>query len=102
LRTLGYLSGNSSLTYTCLGQNTLALSDGGGVHTLYNTLDDGGGNMSLHGSLAFASTATITSGTSAPASTQPAGSIYLKEGGATGARLYVSAGGGTWNAISGV
>ncbi len=102
LRTLGYLGGASGVVFTSLGHNALIIGDSGNLQSLYNTLDDGGGNMSLHGSLAFASTATITSGTSAPASTQPAGSIYLKEGGATGARLYVSAGSGTWNAISGV
>jgi hypothetical protein len=62
LRTLGYLSGNSSLTYTCLGQNILALADGGGVHTLYNTLDDGSGNVTIAGNLTVTGTLASASG----------------------------------------
>jgi predicted MPP superfamily phosphohydrolase len=45
---------------------------------------------------------TITSGAAVPASTQPVSSLYLRTGGAAGARLYVSAGGGTWTAVAGV
>lgn len=45
---------------------------------------------------------TWTTGTAAPASTQPVGSIYSNTSGTAGARLYVSAGGGTWNAVAGV
>jgi hypothetical protein len=45
---------------------------------------------------------TITSGAAVPASTQPIGSLYMRTGGAAGARLYVSAGGGTWAAVAGV
>jgi len=45
---------------------------------------------------------TITSGAGAPATTTPAGSLYLRTGGATGTRLYVSAGAGTWNPVAGV
>lgn len=44
----------------------------------------------------------ISSGTGVPGDTQPAGSIRIRTDGTTGARLYISAGGGTWNAISGV
>lgn len=45
---------------------------------------------------------TITSGSAAPAATQPVGSLYLRTGGAVGATLYVSRGGGTWAAVAGV
>jgi hypothetical protein len=45
---------------------------------------------------------TWTTGTGAPASTQPVGSLYSNTSGAAGARLYVSAGGGTWTAVAGV
>lgn len=45
---------------------------------------------------------TWTTGAGAPSGTQPVGSIYSNTSGAAGARLYVSAGGGTWTAIAGV
>ena len=38
----------------------------------------------------------------APSGTQPSGSIYLRTAGATGTRLYVSSGAGTWAAVAGV
>lgn len=49
-----------------------------------------------------ASVPTITAGSIAPTTTQVAGSLYLRNTTTLGARLYVSAGGGTWNAVSGV
>lgn len=45
--------------------------------------------------------ATWTSGTAAPTSTMPAGSLYSRTTGTLGARLYVSSGAG-WNPIPGV
>jgi hypothetical protein len=45
---------------------------------------------------------TWTSGSAAPASTQPVGSLYSRVGGAVGATLYVSRGAGTWAAVAGV
>ena len=45
---------------------------------------------------------TWTAGTGAPTSTQPNGSLYSRTDGTTGARLYVSAGAGTWAAVAGV
>jgi hypothetical protein len=45
---------------------------------------------------------TWTSGSGAPSSTQPNGSLYSRSDGSTGSRLYVSAGGGVWSAVSGV
>lgn len=49
-----------------------------------------------------ASGPTWTTGSTAPASTQPVGSLYSRVGGAVGATLYVSRGGGTWAAVAGV
>ena len=49
-----------------------------------------------------ASGPTISSGAGAPSATQPVGSLYLNTSGSSGSRLYVSAGGGSWNAVSGV
>ncbi len=43
-----------------------------------------------------------TSGTAAPAATAPVGSLYSRVGGAVGATLYVSRGGGTWLPVAGV
>jgi hypothetical protein len=45
---------------------------------------------------------TWTSGTAAPASTQPVGSLYSRVGGAVGATLYVSRGAGSWLPVAGV
>jgi hypothetical protein len=44
----------------------------------------------------------IRSGAGAATGTQPAGSLWLRTDGSAGARLYVSAGGGTWAAVAGV
>lgn len=46
--------------------------------------------------------AGVSSGIGVPTATLPAGSLYLRTDGASGARVYVSAGSGTWNAIAGV
>lgn len=45
---------------------------------------------------------TWTAGDSPPTSVQPPGSLYSNAGGTVGSHLYVSAGGGTWNAVAGV
>ena len=45
---------------------------------------------------------TIRSGAGAASGTQPNGSLWIRNDGTTGARLYVSAGGGTWSAVAGV
>ena len=44
----------------------------------------------------------IMTGPGVPKSTEPAGSIFIRTDGSNGARIYVSAGGGKWHAISGV
>ena len=43
---------------------------------------------------------TITTGAGVPAATTPRGSIYMRTGGGVGTTLYVSQGGGTWNAVA--
>lgn len=45
---------------------------------------------------------TITSGTGVPSTNQPIGSMWLRSDGTSGARLYISAGSSTWNAVAGV
>lgn len=45
---------------------------------------------------------TWTSGTGAPGTTQPKGSIFSRTDGGVGTTLYVSQGGGTWNPVAGV
>lgn len=45
---------------------------------------------------------TWTTGSAAPAAVAPVGSLYSRTGGAVGATLYVSRGGGTWAAVAGV
>lgn len=42
------------------------------------------------------------SGAGVPASAQPKGSIYSRTDGGVGSTLYVSQGGGVWNAVAGV
>jgi hypothetical protein len=46
--------------------------------------------------------ANIRSGAGAATGTQPKGSIWMRNDGTVGATMYVSQGGGTWNAIAGV
>lgn len=43
-----------------------------------------------------------SNGTGVPVSTKPRGSLYSRGDGAVGSTLYVSQGGGTWNAVAGV
>jgi hypothetical protein len=45
---------------------------------------------------------TIRAGTGAATGTQPAGSLWMRTDGSAGARLYVSAGAGTWTPVAGV
>jgi hypothetical protein len=52
--------------------------------------------------LATNAAVTVQSGAGAPTITEPSGSLFLRTDGASGSRLYVSQGGGTWNAVSGV
>jgi len=52
--------------------------------------------------LALAAGPTVRAGAGAATGTQPAGSLWLRTDGAAGARLYVSAGAGTWTPVAGV
>lgn len=63
----------------------------------------GTGMLQVQSGLQLSTTGpTWTFGAGVPASTQPVGSLYSNTSGAAGARLYVSAGGGTWTAVAGV
>jgi hypothetical protein len=62
------------------------------------------GSAVIGGTIAFGSVTgpTITTGAGAPSATQPKGSIYMRTGGGVGSTLYVTQGGGVWNAVAGV
>jgi hypothetical protein len=45
---------------------------------------------------------TWTTGTALPSTAEPVGSLYSRVGGVVGGTLYVSRGGGSWNAVAGV
>ena len=63
----------------------------------------GTGDLTIAGGHALGpSAATIRSGTGAASGTQPKGSLWMRTDGAVGSTLYVSQGGGTWNAVAGV
>lgn len=63
---------------------------------------DGSGNTTANSFIVGSSGPTWTKGTGAPGTTTPRGSIYSRTDGGVGTTLYVSQGGGTWNAIAGV
>lgn len=61
-----------------------------------------GGNSQVSTLVVNASGPTMRSGTGAASGTQPKGSLWLRTDGGVGTTLYVSQGGGTWNAVAGV
>jgi hypothetical protein len=78
-------------------------------HVLVGTTTDDGVNLLQAagginvGSVTLGATGpTWTQGTVAPTVVAPVGSLYSRVGGAVGATLYVSRGGGTWAAVAGV
>lgn len=82
----------SAIGFKWYGGTTLAMQ-------LTNT-----GALSVTNSVGVGGTTgpTWTTGSAAPASTQPVGSLYSRVGGAVGATLYVSRGAGAWAAVAGV
>lgn len=67
------------------------------------TTIDGSGNGTFASVRTTSSSGpTWTSGTGAPGTTQPKGSIWSRTDGGVGTTLYISQGGGTWNPIAGV
>lgn len=77
------------------------LSTTGATPTLLAKLD-AVGNFTTAGYHAVgAGAATINSGTGAPSTARPAGSLFLRTDGGTGTRLYVS-NGSTWTGVAGV
>ena len=79
-------------TLLYLATDTGVLSAWDGAAWVEGTYADGGATASPD----------WTSGAGAPAATKPVGSLYSRVGGALGATLYVSRGGGTWAAVAGV
>jgi hypothetical protein len=74
------------------------------VNVLSVILGTSGADVVSMGPLRITGTAgpTIRSGTGAATGTQPKGSLWLRTDGAVGSTIYVSQGGGTWNAAGGV
>jgi hypothetical protein len=83
--------------------NSLWYQISGGVATFLAQLDITGTFRTAIGlGVGGGSGPTWTTGSAAPAATAPVGSLYSRTGGAVGATLYVSRGGGTWAAVAGV
>lgn len=87
-----------------LSVGTLAVT---GVSTMTAAINGGninGSNITASSNFFIGSVSgpSITQGAGVPAFTAPVGSLYLRTGGAVGSTLYVSRGGGTWNAVAAV
>jgi hypothetical protein len=78
----------------------IALGEAAATVTVAGTLAVSAANGVTVG--AAGSGPTIRSGTGAATGTQPSGSMWVRTDGTVGARVYVSAGAGTWNPIAGV
>jgi hypothetical protein len=65
-------------------------------------LVSGSGVTTMASAVIGTSGPTIRAGTGAASGTQPRGSLWLRSDGGVGTTLYVSQGGGTWNAVAGV
>lgn len=63
-------------------------------------LVDGSGNTTANSFIVGTGGPTWTKGTGVPATTTPRGSLFSRTDGAVGSTLYVSQGGGTWNAVA--
>ena len=108
ISTTNFRSEDGSIINTQPG-NGLLWGDGTGTASINSSVSTAGNiNVILApagtGAVMVAGAAgpTITSGSAAPASTQPKGSLYCRTGGGVATTLYVSQGGGTWNAVAGV
>jgi hypothetical protein len=113
---IALIPGNVILEASGSGDANLVLAAlGGGVVILANTtFPSATGTISLGdpayvfaniytNQITFGSTATQTSGTADPTGIiEPVGSIYQRVGAAAGSRLCISAGGGSWNCLSGI
>ena len=89
--------------------NIFAMTDGGSINNTPLTINRSTGLVTLAQGAVVASVTIGTSagpiwstGTGVPSSTEPKGSMFTRTDGGVGTTLYVSQGGGTWNAVSGV
>lgn len=102
---IDFYNGQYGLGLTAGRLNVVAPS-GGGIYCNVNGTDiasaTASGLTATQLNLNSTSGPNIRAGTGAASGTQPAGSLWLRTDGSTGSRLYVSAGSGTWNAVSGV
>lgn len=106
-------AGNATTAFTFNAENAGHTSgdimDFQNAGTTLSTINNAGAFISPAGSATsctgghqFSNGVMVISGAGAPTCTAAAGSLYLRSDGASGSRLYVSAGGGTWAAVSGV
>ena len=100
---------NGTLEVSGIGEFNGAISVGAGNSGVAGNFAVAGafqtnGSAVIGGTIAFGSASgpTITTGAGAPVATQPQGSIYLRTAGGVGSTLYVTQGGGVWNAVAGV
>jgi hypothetical protein len=110
--TFGNDNGNSNSKQTQIGTTDQTIA---GIHgTILKVSDPGDsvgvhklmlnevGNLAIAGAYYMGSGAIITSGVGAPSTPLQSGSLYLQTDGTTGARLWVSHGGGGWSAVQNV
>lgn len=97
-------SGGSFQVYdSAFGTDLLDVANGGTITTAGKIVAPSGAAASCTGGFTFATSGVmVISGAGVPTCTAPAGSMYLRTDGASGSRLYISAGSGTWAAVAGV
>jgi hypothetical protein len=117
LATSGGASIATTLTATAIAAGDISTSNGVTVGNVLLVSAGGAaitGDSTVTGTFGVTGAATVgtaqigaggptwTAGTGAPSATAPIGSLYSRTDGSVGSALYVSAGGGTWNAVAGV
>lgn len=88
---------NASLNLQAKGAGVVALAAGNAAY-----VDVSGNTVATSYQVGNGSGPTWSTGSGVPVSTMPRGSLYSRTGGGVGTTLYVSQGGGTWNAVAGV
>lgn len=97
-------SGNDLITVNCVNISQFGNESTRGQAAFLNNLTHGDFTSStgLYSPKGVFGGQSITGGGDAPTSTETVGSLYMRNGGAVGSRLYVSQGGGSWLAVAGV
>jgi len=100
--TQGICSTSGQMNIVVGGATALALTNGTCTFVAGVVANNQVQSSAANGFIVGVGGPTIRSGAGAATGTQPNGSLWLRNDGTTGARLYVSAGGGTWAAVAGV